>query len=114
MIGETTVIGDRVRIYVTNRLGEPTTVHWHGIDLPNGYDGVGGLNQPQIRPGETYVYEFTLRQHGTHMYHPHADEMTQLAFGMMGLFIIHPKAGEARNATPTRNRSKDPRCRDRR
>lgn len=89
------VEGDRVRIFVTNRLGEHTTVHWHGIDLPNGFDGVGGMNQPHIKPGETYVYEFTLKQHGTHMYHPHADEMTQMAFGMMGLFIIHPKAGEA-------------------
>ncbi|SEQ17819.1 Tat (twin-arginine translocation) pathway signal sequence [Solimonas aquatica] len=88
------VDGDRVRIFVTNRLGEYTTVHWHGIDLPNGYDGVGGLNQPHIKPGETYVYEFTLKQHGTHMYHPHADEMTQMAFGMMGLFIIHPREVE--------------------
>lgn len=88
------VEGDRVRIFVTNRLKERTTVHWHGIDLPNGQDGVGGLNQPHIQPGETFVYEFTLRQHGTHMYHPHADEMTQMAFGMMGLFIIHPKAAE--------------------
>lgn len=89
------VEGDRVRIFVTNRLGEWTSVHWHGIDLPNGYDGVGGLNQPHIKPGETFVYEFTLKQHGSHMYHPHADEMTQIAFGMMGLFIIHPKAGES-------------------
>ena len=88
------VEGDRVRIYVTNRLGEHTSVHWHGIDLPNGFDGVGGLNQPHIKPGETYVYEFTLKQHGTHMYHPHADEMVQMAFGMMGLFIIHPRDGE--------------------
>ena len=87
--------GDRVRIFVTNRLKEHTTVHWHGILLPSGMDGVGGLNQPQIGPGETFVYEFTLRQHGTHMYHPHADEMTQMALGMMGLFIIHPKGGEA-------------------
>ncbi len=88
------VEGDRVRLYVTNRLREPTTVHWHGIDLPNGMDGIAGLNQPSIQPGETYVYEYTLKQHGTHMYHPHADEMTQIAFGMMGLFIIHPRAGE--------------------
>lgn len=89
------VEGDRVRIYLTNRLPEGTSVHWHGIDLPNGYDGVGGLTQPHIPPGETWVYEFTLRQHGTHMYHPHVDEMTQMAFGMMGMFIIHPQAGEA-------------------
>jgi len=88
------VEGDRVRIYVTNRLPEHTSVHWHGILLPSGMDGVGGLSQPHIGPGETYVYEYTLRQHGTHMYHPHADEMVQMAVGMMGLFIIHPKDGE--------------------
>jgi len=88
------VEGDRVRIFVTNRLKEPTTIHWHGLILPNGMDGVGGLNQPHIQPGETFAYEYTLVQHGTHMYHPHADEMVQMAFGMMGLFIIHPKAGD--------------------
>ena len=85
------VEGDRVRIYVTNRLKEHTSVHWHGLILPSGMDGVGGLSQPHIKPGETFVYEFTLQQHGTHMYHPHADEMVQMALGMMGLFIIHPK-----------------------
>ncbi len=83
--------GERVRILVTNQLPEPTSVHWHGLLLPNGMDGVSGLNQPPILPGETWAYEFTLRQHGSCMYHPHADEMTQLAFGMMGLFIIHPR-----------------------
>ncbi len=88
------VEGDRVRIYLTNELPEHTTMHWHGILLPSGMDGVGGLTQPHILPGETYMYEFTLAQHGTHMYHPHADEMTQIAFGMMGLFIIHPRDGE--------------------
>ncbi|MGE0640962.1 MAG: multicopper oxidase family protein [Thermoanaerobaculia bacterium] len=88
------VEGDRVRLFVENRLPEHTTIHWHGILLPAGMDGVGGLNQPQIQPGETYVYEFTLRQHGTHMYHPHADEMVQMAMGMMGFFIIHPKRPE--------------------
>lgn len=88
------VEGDRVRILVTNQLKEHTTIHWHGIILPSGMDGVGGLSQPQIKPGETYAYEFTLKQHGTHMYHPHADEMTQMAVGMMGMFIIHPRGGE--------------------
>ncbi|MBW8367243.1 MAG: copper oxidase [Arenimonas sp.] len=87
--------GDRIRIFVTNRLREATTIHWHGLILPSGMDGVGGLNQPQIKPGETFAYEFTLKQHGTHMYHPHADEMVQMAMGMMGLLIIHPKRGEA-------------------
>ena len=86
--------GDRVRIYVTNRLGEATSVHWHGLLLPSGMDGVSGLNQKAIGPGETYAYEFTLKQSGSHMYHPHADEMTQMALGMMGLLIIYPKAGD--------------------
>jgi FtsP/CotA-like multicopper oxidase with cupredoxin domain len=85
------VEGDRVRFLVTNKLPEHTTVHWHGVLLPNGMDGVGGLNQPHIKPGETWVYEFTLKQHGTQMYHPHADEMVQMAVGMMGLFVIHPR-----------------------
>lgn len=85
------VEGDRVRILVTNKLPEPTTVHWHGILLPNGMDGVTGLNQRPIQPGETFKYEFTLRQSGTHMYHPHYDELVQIAMGMMGFFIIHPK-----------------------
>ncbi|WP_438481148.1 multicopper oxidase family protein [Oleiharenicola lentus] len=85
------VEGDRVRIYVTNRLDAPTTVHWHGILLPSGMDGVGGVSQKPINPGETYKYEFTLKQHGTYMYHSHHDEMTQMQLGMMGMFIIHPK-----------------------
>jgi FtsP/CotA-like multicopper oxidase with cupredoxin domain len=88
------VEGDRVRILVTNHLPEHTTIHWHGIFPPNGMDGVGGLTQPHIRPGETWAYEFTLRQHGTFMYHPHADEMLQMAVGMMGFFIVHPKDPE--------------------
>lgn len=85
------VEGERIRLVVTNNLPEHTTIHWHGLILPNGMDGVGGLTQPQIKPGETYVYEFTLRQSGTFMYHPHADEMVQMAMGMMGMFIVHPK-----------------------
>ncbi len=85
------VEGDKVRIFVTNKLPEHTTVHWHGILLPNGMDGVGGLNQPQIKPGKTFVYEFEMTKSGTFMYHPHADEMTQMAMGMMGFLVVHPK-----------------------
>ena len=85
------VEGDRVRIFVSNKLPEPTTVHWHGQRLPNGMDGVSGLTQPPIAPGKTFVYEFTARRPGTFMYHPHADEMVQMAMGMMGLWITHPK-----------------------
>ena len=84
------VEGDRVRIYVTNKLSAATTVHWHAILVPNGMDGVGGLNQKAIPPGETYKYEFTLKQSGMGMYHSHHDEMTQIGLGMTGLFVIHP------------------------
>lgn len=85
------VEGDKVRLFVTNKLPEHTTIHWHGQLLPSGMDGVGGLSQPHIKPGETYVYEFQLRKSGTFMYHPHADEMVQMAMGMMGMFIVHPR-----------------------
>ena len=89
------VEGDRVRIYVTNKLPEHTTIHWHGQRLPNGMDGVAGLNQPAIPVGKTFVYEFMARRPGTFMYHPHADEMTQMAMGMMGFWVTHPKLDKA-------------------
>lgn len=88
------VEGDTVRIYVTNKLPEPTSVHWHGILLPSGMDGMSGLSQAPIRPGETFKYEFTLRQHGTQMYHSHFDEMVQIGIGTTGMFVIHPKSPE--------------------
>lgn len=85
------VEGDRVRIFVTNKLPEHTTIHWHGQILPSGMDGVGGLSQEHIKPGKTFVYEFELKKSGTFMYHPHSDEMVQMAMGMMGFFVVHPK-----------------------
>jgi len=80
-----------VRIFVTNKLPEHTSIHWHGQRLPNGMDGVTGLNQPGIKPGQTFVYEFEAKRPGTFMYHPHADEMMQMAMGMMGFWVTHPK-----------------------
>jgi FtsP/CotA-like multicopper oxidase with cupredoxin domain len=85
------VEGDRVRIFVTNKLPEHTSIHWHGQRLPNGMDGVAGLNQKAIPVGKTYVYEFVARRPGTFMYHPHADEMVQMAMGMMGFWVTHPR-----------------------
>ncbi len=85
------VEGDKVRIFVTNKLPEHTSIHWHGQRLPNGMDGVTGLTQPGIKPGQTYVYEFVPKRPGTFMYHPHADEMMQMAMGMMGFWVTHPK-----------------------
>ncbi|MDO9218671.1 MAG: multicopper oxidase domain-containing protein, partial [Lacisediminimonas sp.] len=66
------VEGDRVRIFVTNKLPEHTSIHWHGQRLPNGMDGVTGLTQPGIPAGKTFVYEFVAKRPGTFMYHPHA------------------------------------------
>jgi len=93
------VEGDRVRIFVSNRLPEPTSIHWHGQRLPSGMDGVAGINQPSIGAGKTFVYEFQARRPGTFMYHPHADEMVQLAMGMMGFWVTHPKL-DARGRHP--------------
>ncbi len=86
------VEGERVRIYVTNRLKVPTTIHWHGLYLPNGMDGISGLTQRPIEPGETFRYEWTLRQYGTYMFHSHHDTMTQEAMGLIGSFIVHPRS----------------------
>jgi FtsP/CotA-like multicopper oxidase with cupredoxin domain len=83
--------GDTVRVYVTNRLREGATVHWHGVILPCGQDGVAGLTQRPIAPGETWRYDFTFRYPGTFMYHSHYDEMTQMALGAVGMIVVHPK-----------------------
>jgi FtsP/CotA-like multicopper oxidase with cupredoxin domain len=85
------VEGDKVRIFVTNKLPEKTTIHWHGVLLPNGMDGVGGVTQPHIPPDKTFVYEFELKESGSFMYHPHSDEMVQMAMSMMGFFVVHPR-----------------------
>jgi FtsP/CotA-like multicopper oxidase with cupredoxin domain len=83
------VEGDRVRIVVHNKLPESTTLHLHGLELLNRYDGVHGLTQDPIKPGATFAYELTLHQNGTYFYHSHGP--MQEGMGMAGLFIIHPK-----------------------
>ena len=83
--------GDKVRIYVTNHLAAPTTVHWHGVLLPCGMDGVGGVTQPPIPPRETFLYEFTFPDAGTFMYHPHFDNMTQEGMGLTGMILVHKR-----------------------
>jgi FtsP/CotA-like multicopper oxidase with cupredoxin domain len=81
--------GDRVRIVVENRLPESTTMHWHGLEIPIEMDGAPYLSQKPIRPGESYTYEFTLKQEGTFFYHSHG--AMQEMMGLMGMFIIHPR-----------------------
>jgi len=83
------VQGDRVRIIVDNHLPEPTSMHWHGFEVPVGMDGAPGSSQDPIAPGGRFVYEFTLHQEGTYFYHSHM--AMQEMMGMLGAFIMHPK-----------------------
>jgi plastocyanin len=83
--------GDRVRINVTNRLPEATTVHWHGLILPNAMDGPAEITQSPVAPGETFTYEFTTEQAGTYFYHTHAHVDRQQSLGLYGALIIDPK-----------------------
>ena len=86
--------GDRVRIYYTNNLDEASSVHWHGLVVPNSMDGVALLTQPPVMPGETFVYQFTMPDTpGTFMYHAHMDDMDQVGMGLSGGIIIDPKDG---------------------
>jgi FtsP/CotA-like multicopper oxidase with cupredoxin domain len=80
--------GQPVQITVVNKFSEDTTVHWHGIRLPNAMDGVPGLTQKPIRPGESFVYEFTPPDAGTFWYHPHVDTLQQLGRGLAGALIV--------------------------
>ncbi len=81
--------GDHVRIIFRNKLPEPATVHWHGLEVPIAMDGVPAISQPLVLPGEMYTYEFTLHQNGTFFYHSHM--AMQEMMGLIGLFIIHPR-----------------------
>lgn len=84
--------GERATIHVTNRLREDTSIHWHGLLVPNAMDGVPGVNFPGIHPGQTFVYDFPLRQYGTYWYHSHSGFQEQL--GHYGPLIIDPSEPE--------------------
>jgi FtsP/CotA-like multicopper oxidase with cupredoxin domain len=83
--------GETVRIIVKNNLKESTSVHWHGLYVPNAMDGVPYINQEPIRSGESFTYEFTLRNSGTHMYHSHHNSLDQVNRGLLGAFIVDPR-----------------------
>lgn len=80
--------GEKVTIRFTNKLSEPTTIHWHGLRIPIEMDGVPFLSQPPIMPGETFIYEFTPPDAGTFWYHPHMNSVKQLGMGLVGLIIV--------------------------
>ncbi len=81
--------GDRIRVIFHNELPEETTVHWHGLEIPQAMDGVPFISQPLVKPGGKFVYEFTLNQHGTFFYHSHGP--MQEMMGMIGMFVVHPR-----------------------
>ena len=85
--------GDRMRVIVTNHLSQGTSVHWHGMELPNDQDGVPDLTQPMIDPGQSYTYEFTAVSTGTHWYHSHMDG-DQEGKGLYGALEVVPKTGD--------------------
>lgn len=85
------VEGDMVRIHVHNEMEQSTVVHWHGVKVPNAMDGVPMLTQPLIKPGESFTYEFEVKNPGSHMYHSHHNAIEQVLKGMLGAFIIEPK-----------------------
>lgn len=87
--------GDRVRIIVTNDLPESTTVHWHGLILPNQFDGPAEITQAQIQTGQSYSYEFVAQQAGTFFYHTHDHPDRQQALGLYGALIIDPRTPQA-------------------
>jgi manganese oxidase len=87
--------GDRVRIIVTNEMDEPHTTHWHGLFVPNNMDGVPGISQDPILPGESFDYEFIADPAGTRLYHSHFNAMTQEGSGLYSMFIIEERTPPA-------------------
>jgi FtsP/CotA-like multicopper oxidase with cupredoxin domain len=83
--------GDRVRVVLKNQLPESTVIHFHGLELPNNLDGVPFITQPPVKPGESYTYEFTVPNAGSHMYHSHHNAATQVGQGLLGAFIVEPR-----------------------
>lgn len=83
--------GDHVRVVLTNHLPTATTIHWHGVDVPNDMDGAAGLNQAAVEPGESFTYEFTATPAGTRWYHTHTDVASQILLGLYGAFIVEPR-----------------------
>jgi FtsP/CotA-like multicopper oxidase with cupredoxin domain len=87
--------GDRVRVILHNQLPESSVIHFHGVEVPNDQDGVSFITQPPVKPGQSYTYEFTAPNPGSHMYHSHHNSAKQVGLGLLGAFIIEPKQKRA-------------------
>jgi FtsP/CotA-like multicopper oxidase with cupredoxin domain len=80
--------GDRVKIILKNELPESTSIHFHGLELPNDQDGVPYITQPPVKPGETFTYQFRVPNSGSHMYHSHHNAAKQVMMGLLGAFVV--------------------------
>ena len=87
--------GDRVRVVLKNGLPESTSIHFHGLMVPNDQDGVPFITQPPVKPGASYTYEFTVRNAGSNMYHSHHNSTKQVGMGLLGAFIVDPTSPRA-------------------
>jgi FtsP/CotA-like multicopper oxidase with cupredoxin domain len=88
-------VGDRVRATLVNHLPEATSIHWHGLVLPNAEDGVAGITQDAVPPGASYTYEFVVREPGTYWYHAHQKTIDQIPRGLLGALVVLPDSGRA-------------------
>ena len=87
-----TRVGDRLVVHFTNELDEPTTVHWHGVRVPIEMDGVPEISQPEVKKGESFTYDFVVRDAGLYWYHPHVMSAAQVGFGLYGALLVEDPA----------------------
>jgi zinc transporter ZupT len=87
--------GDTLRVILTNHLPAPTTIHWHGMTVPADMDGTPGFSQAPVPPGQSFIYQFVVRQPGTYIYHTHVDDLNQLDRGLYGAVVVEPSAPDA-------------------
>jgi FtsP/CotA-like multicopper oxidase with cupredoxin domain len=85
-------VGDRLIVHFKNELVEPTTVHWHGVRVPIEMDGVPGISQAEVKRGESFTYDFVLRDAGLYWYHPHVMSAAQVGFGLYGALLVEDQA----------------------
>jgi FtsP/CotA-like multicopper oxidase with cupredoxin domain len=88
-------VGDRLIVHFTNKLTQPTTVHWHGMRVPIEMDGVPGISQPEVQPGSSFTYDFVVRDAGLFWYHPHVMSAMQVGYGLYGAVLVEDPAEDA-------------------
>ena len=87
-------VGDRVIVHFTNDLPQPTTIHWHGVRVPIEMDGVPDISQPEMQRGDTFTYDFVVRDAGLYWYHPHVMSAAQVGFGLYGALLVEDAADQ--------------------